>query len=71
MGLDYDSMVMLTCKALFATAKAIVDIGLICPGSHKLCLLAFFLFAVRTQQTPTPPLAYLPLGIGAYDCVAS
>ena len=27
MGLDYDSAVMLTCKLLFATAKAIVDVG--------------------------------------------
>jgi len=27
MGLDYDSTVMLTCKLLFAAAKAIVDIG--------------------------------------------
>ena len=26
-GLDYDRMVMLTCKLLFAAAKAIVDIG--------------------------------------------
>ena len=27
MGLDYDSMVMLTCNLLFATARAIVDVG--------------------------------------------
>ena len=27
MGLDYDSTVMLTCKLLFAAAKAIVDVG--------------------------------------------
>ena len=27
MGLDYHSTVMLTCKLLFAAAKAIVDIG--------------------------------------------
>jgi len=27
MGLDYDSTVMLTCKLLFATAKAKVDVG--------------------------------------------
>ena len=27
MGLDYNSTVMLSCKLLFATAKAIVDIG--------------------------------------------
>ena len=27
MGLDYDSMVMLTCKLQFAAAKAIVDIS--------------------------------------------
>jgi len=26
-GLDYDSTVMLTCKLLFAAAKAIVDVG--------------------------------------------
>ena len=26
-GLDYDSTVMLTCKPLFAEAKAIVDVG--------------------------------------------
>ena len=61
MGLDYDSMVMLTCKALFATAKAIVDIGLICPGSHKLCLLAFFLFAEGTYTTNPHP----SLGVSA------
>jgi len=43
MGLDYDSTVMLTCKLLFAAAKAIVDVGPhICPGSHKLYLLDFF-----------------------------
>ena len=28
MGLDYNSMVMLTCKLLFAKAKDIVDVGL-------------------------------------------
>ena len=27
MGLHYDSMVKLTCKLLFAAAKAIVDVG--------------------------------------------
>ena len=27
MGLDYDSTVMLTCKLLFAAAKAIVDVS--------------------------------------------
>ena len=27
MGLDYNSTVMLTCKLLFAAAKAIVDVG--------------------------------------------
>ena len=27
MGLDYDSIVMLTCKLLFAMAKAIVNVG--------------------------------------------
>ena len=27
MGLDYYSMVMLTCKLLFVAAKAIVDVG--------------------------------------------
>ena len=26
-GLDYDSMVMLTCKLLFAAAKAVVDVS--------------------------------------------
>jgi len=26
-GLDYDSTVMLACKLLFATAKAIVDVS--------------------------------------------
>ena len=31
MDLDYDSMVMLTCKLLFAAAEAIVDIGLDVP----------------------------------------
>jgi len=45
MGLDYDSMVMLTCKLQFAAAKAIV---LIYHGSHKLCLLDIFFF--RTKE---------------------
>ena len=44
-GLDYDSTVMLTCKLLLVAAKAIVDVGpdTVCPDSHKLCLLDFFL----------------------------
>jgi len=27
MGIDYDNTVMLTCKLLFATAKAVVDVS--------------------------------------------
>ena len=40
MGLDYDSTVMLTCKLLFAAAKAIVDVGPHMP--RQLYLLDFF-----------------------------
>jgi len=42
MGLDYDSIVMLTCKLLLAAVKAIVDIG---PGMpHPLTHLCFITF---------------------------
>ena len=35
MNLDYDSTVMLTCKLLFAAAKAIVDVGPHMPRCHS------------------------------------
>ena len=55
MGLDYDSTVMLTCKLLFAAAKAIVDVGPYMP--RQLYLLDFFLFRTKGGGTgpPCPP----------------
>ena len=57
MGIDYDSTVMLTCKLLFAAAKAIVDVGPYMP--RQLYLLDFFLFRTkgggRGRGEPSPP----------------
>ena len=63
-SLDYDSTVMLTCKVL-AAAKAIVDIVLICPGSHKLCLLDF----LQDQDVAPAPYASPPSRINLYITV--
>jgi len=50
------STVMLTCKLLFAAAKAIeLTSGLICPGSHKLYLLDFFFVQDQRGGHRPPP----------------
>ena len=43
-GLDYGSMVMLTCKLLLATAKAIVDIGPDMPSGPGIILVWLLLY---------------------------
>jgi len=50
MGLDYESTVMLTCKLLFAAAKAIVDITL---AVISYVCWTFFLPPVSTSE-PSP-----------------
>ena len=53
-GLDYDRMVMLTCKLLFAAAKAIVDVGAHMP--RQLYLLDFSSFCSLRMVKAGPTL---------------
>ena len=46
-GLDYYSTVMLTCKLLFAAAKAIVDVG---PHIPCVCMYIYICMCVRTYH---------------------
>ena len=69
-GLDYTNTVMLTCK-LLAAAKATVQLTsvLICPGSHKLCLLFFFSSGPRKGGGGHQPPPYPPLDIAQISTV--
>ena len=56
MGLDYDSTVMLTCKQLFAAAKAIVDVGPDMPQQSLAGYVCWTFFLFRTKGGHRPPM---------------
>jgi len=55
MGLDYDSTVMLTCKLYYFPQLLFATSVLICPSSHKLCLLDCFFSSGPREGGIGPP----------------